>query len=281
MIIRPLQRVAFFWIHAFIRQREAAFAQHNAFTLADEFNSTQRALATLCRRHSSCRLLLGVAALCIVASSAVAENTPRRGPLDNRVRIATWAEGQVYRVVTTLTRVTTVEFGTGETIQSIIAGDTVGFQFDGVPGGRAFAIKPTASGVATNITVYTNRRSYYFHVVEARETPHYVVQFRYPETQTQPTRAVAADAPNANYAVSSQKEFTPTAVWDDGTFTYFRFARNAPVPAIFRYSNGAERAVNSTAQADGVIRVSGVNQQWVLRLGEDEVCVQDSAGPAS
>ncbi|RII36873.1 conjugal transfer protein TrbG, partial [Pseudooceanicola sediminis] len=88
------------------------------------------------------------------------------------MRVATWTEGQIYRVVTTLTRVTTVEFGEGETIRSIIAGDTVGFQFDGVPGGRAFAIKPTASGVATNITVYTNRRSYYFHVVEARETPH-------------------------------------------------------------------------------------------------------------
>ena len=43
----------------------------------------------------------------------------------------------------------------------------MGFQFDGVPGGRAFAIKPAASDVATNITVYTNRRSYYFHVVEA------------------------------------------------------------------------------------------------------------------
>ena len=152
---------------------------------------------------------------------------------------------------------------------------------DGVPGGRAFAIKPAASGVATNITVYTNRRSYYFHVVEARETPHYVVQFRYPESRAQPARTVAADAPNANYAVSASEEFTPTAVWDDGTFTYFRFARNAPVPAIFRYANGGERAVNSTALEDGVIRVSGVNRQWVLRLGEDEVCVQDMGGPTS
>ena len=176
---------------------------------------------------------------------------------------------------------TTVEFGEGETIRSIIAGDTVGFQFDGVPGGRAFAIKPAASGVATNITVYTNRRSYYFHVVEARETPHYVVQFRYPEAQARPTRAVTADAPNANYAVSAQEEFTPTAVWDDGTFTYFRFARNAALPAIFRQASGGERAVNSTAQADGVIRVSGVNRQWVLRLGEEVVCIQDMTGPSS
>jgi len=226
-------------------------------------------------------LVLGTAALCLAASTAMAEVTPRGGPQDNRVRIATWSEGQVYRVVTSLTRVTSVEFGEGETIQSIIAGDTVGFQFDGVPGGRAFAIKPMASGVATNITVYTNRRSYYFHVVEARETPHYVVQFRYPESRVQPTRAVAAGAPNANYAVSSQQEFTPVSIWDDGTFTYFRFARNAPVPAIFRYSNGGERTVNSAAIEDGVIRVSGTGRQWVLRLGDDEVCVQDMGGHGS
>ena len=107
------------------------------------------------------------------------------------------------------------------------------------------------------------------------------MQFRYPENRVQPTRAVAADAPNANYAVSAREEFTPTAIWDDGTFTYFRFARNAPVPAIFRYSNGRERAVNSHTSSDGVIRVSGVNRQWVLRLGEDVVCVQDGGQATS
>lgn len=219
--------------------------------------------------------LLLAGALAFSSGAVFAEATPRPGSHDTRVRIATWQPGQVYRLVTSLTRVTTVEFGEGETIRSIIAGDTVGFQLDGVPGGRAFAIKPMASDVATNITVYTNRRSYYFHVIEARETPHYVVQFRYPETRVEPAHSVAADAPYANYGVSSEEEFTPTAIWDDGTFTYFHFARNAPVPAIFRYSNGAERAVNSMAQGDGVIRVSGVNQQWVLRLGEGIVCVQD------
>ena len=68
-----------------------------------------------------------------------------------------------------------------------------------------------------------------------------------PESRAQPARAVAADAPNANYAVSAREEFTPTAIWMTAPSLYFRFARNAPVPAIFRYANGGERAVNSTA----------------------------------
>ena len=84
-----------------------------------------------------------------------AEAIPRGGPNDSRVRLATYQDGQVYRLNVSLTHVTTVEFGEGESIRSIIAGDTEGFEIDGVPGGQAFAIKPVARGVHTNVTVYT------------------------------------------------------------------------------------------------------------------------------
>ena len=217
--------------------------------------------------------------LTLLPSIAVAEATPRGSPDDSRVRVATYQERQVYRLSVSLTHVTTVEFGEGESIRSIIAGDTEGFEIDGVPGGQAFAIKPVARGVHTNVTVYTNRRSYYFNVQETRSPTFYVVQFRYPDEDRGPTRVIAQQAPNYNYGASAQEEFTPTRVWDDGTFTYFAFPRNAPVPAIFRYSNGRERTVNNQAQEDGVIRVSGVNQQWVLRIGDEVVCIQ-AAPPA-
>ena len=210
----------------------------------------------------------------LFASHASAEAIPRGGPNDHRVRVASYQEGQVYRLNVSLTHVTTIEFGTGESIRSIIAGDTEGFEIDGVPGGRAFALKPVARGVHTNVTVYTNRRSYYFNVNEASNPTFYVVQFRSPEDNRRPANAIARAAPNYNYGASARTEFTPTRVWDDGTFTYFAFPRNAPVPAIFRYTNGRERTVNTGAVEDGVIRVSGVGRQWVLRLGEDVVCIE-------
>lgn len=211
--------------------------------------------------------------LLLLTAPAHAEQVPRSGPNDKRVRIATYQDGQVFRLSVSLTHVTTVEFGEGESIRSIIAGDTVGFEIDGVPGGRAFAIKPLARGVKSNVTVYTNRRSYYFNVEEVSSPTFYVVQFRYPGDTRRPSNAIAKAAPNHNYAVSARKEFTPSRIWDDGTFTYFAFRRNAPVPAIFRYSGGRERTVNTGAVEDGVIRVSGVNRYWVLRLGDDTVCV--------
>ena len=224
------------------------------------------------------RLFLILAILVPLAGTAFAETQPRQGPYDARVRLATYQDGQVYRIRTSLTHVTSIEFGQGETIRSIIAGDTEGFLLDGVPGGQAFAIKPVTRGAHTNITVYTNRRSYYFNVTEASSPTYYVVQFRYPEDNVRPTNAVAQQAPNYNYAASDQTEFTPTSVWDDGTFTYFRFPRSSPVPAVFRSTTGSERTVNSQQIEDGVLRVSGVSNQWVLRLGEDVVCIQASAG---
>jgi type IV secretion system protein VirB9 len=217
----------------------------------------------------------------VAANTAFAEAIPRSGPNDSRVRVATYQDGQVYRLKVSLTHVTTVEFGQGETIRSIIAGDTEGFQLDGVPGGRAFAVKPNARGVHTNITVYTNRRSYYFNVTESSSPTFFVVQFRYPEDNQRPTNAVAQRAPNYNYAASDRTDFTPSSVWDDGTFTFFRFPRNAPVPAIFQHNNGRERTVNSTQVEDGVLRVSGVGREWVLRLGDEIVCIQSTNAGAS
>jgi type IV secretion system protein VirB9 len=155
------------------------------------------------------------------------------------------------------------------------------FLLDGVPGGQAFAIKPVVRGAHTNITVYTNRRSYYFNVTEASTPTFYVIRFRYPEVARDDARAIVRQPANHAYGVSAQAEITPQEIWDDGTFTYFRFAANAPVPAIFRWSTGRERSVNAMAQEDGVIRVSGISARWVLRLGDLEVCVQDMSEVAA
>ena len=96
---------------------------------------------------------IGMFAAGFGASSALAEVTPRAGNLDARVRYAQWVDGQVYRVQTQMGRVTSVEFGPDEQITSVIAGDTVSFNFDAVPGGSAFVMKPAVSGAATNINV--------------------------------------------------------------------------------------------------------------------------------
>ncbi len=228
-------------------------------------------------------LMLALSAITL-PSLALAEATPRQGSHDDRVRVAPYVDGEVYRINTTLLNVTTVEFAPGETISSVVAGDTEGFQLDGVPGGRAFAIKPVLAGVRTNATVYTNQRSYYFNVVEVDEPTYYVIRFAYPASTVAaaaPRNVVARTAPNYRYGVSGPTEFTPRSVWDDGTFTYFQFSPGVPVPAILRVgADGGERTVNSATQGNGVVRVSGVSPRWVLRLGDEVTCVEALAPEA-
>lgn len=216
------------------------------------------------------------------AGPVLAEITPPAGRYDSRVRNATYQDGQVYRVNVGMMRVTSVEFGPGEEIVSIVAGDTEGFNFDGVPGGRALVVKPTVAGGATNMTVYTNRRAYYLQLHEAGARADYVVRFG-GGVSAQARSAGAAEPQNKRlqptrpyhgYAASERNAALPTQVWDDGDFTYFRFQRGNQLPAIFKTSTGPERTVNSTTLPDGTIRVSGISPYWILRIAATETVIK-------
>ena len=218
------------------------------------------------------RFATALLAILVFADTALAESTPRASSLDRRVRMARYVDGQVFNIIVSLTRATTVEFEAGEQIVSIVAGDTDSFKFEGIPGGRVFAIKPTAQGEETNLTVYTNQRSYYFHLAEGR-APFYVLRFDYPRRQQDASRRAKAGRWNDSYGVSARREITPMTVWDNGTYTYFRFSPSAPIPAIFKVTGNTERSVNSVRLQGNVMRVSGTSRQWALRLGEQEVCI--------
>lgn len=208
----------------------------------------------------------------LIPQILLAETIPVGSKLDTRVREVKFVDGQVYVVRTALTRSTVVEFERGEKIVSIVAGDTSSFQFESVPGDRVFAIKPTAKNVATNVTVYTNRRSYYLHLKEGRN-PFFVVRFLYPESKKKKSLIGSGQiVTNTNYGVSERNEITPQRIWDDGKFTYFKFDPAKPVPSIFKVTLGFERSVNSQMLEGRIVRVSGVSRQWALRLGAQEVC---------
>lgn len=208
----------------------------------------------------------------LAAGPALAEAVPNGSRLDTRVRETRYVDGQVFVVRTSLTRATTIEFEPGERIVSVVAGDTASWQFQTIPGDRVVAVKPTARGAKTNATIYTDRRSYYF-TLEEGATPFYVVRFTYARSSNPAATAVRREPDNFRYGVNERNEITPQHVWDDGAFTYFRFPPGAPVPSIFRVRNGRERSVNSTLVEDRVVRVSGTALQWVVRLGDAEVCI--------
>lgn len=226
----------------------------------------------------SAAVLTALAMPSFVPSIAYAEAVPASGKLDKDVRSTVYKDGQVYRIETTLNHATIIEFARGETITSVVAGDSVSFNVSSIPGGRALAIKPTRLGARTNLAVFTNKRTYYFNIHSSSKRRYTAVRFVYPnapKTSNQGIPALAKAYKNKDYGLSKRNNFSPNLVYDDGTFTYFRFPKNGEVPAIFKYLDGREQTVNSVVRPDGTMRVSGVSKRWVLRIGKDEVCIVD------
>lgn len=210
-----------------------------------------------------------------------AEATPQGGPLDIRIRYATYNENQVFRIETDLRHSTTIHFGRGERFEAVIVGDTESFQVDPITElGNVLTIKPHVAKASTNMTVITNRRSYSFHLREGsipnRTGMFFEVRFKYLDEarRSRPSTAKGFEAPrNYAYLVSGESDFRPASVYDDGRYTYFTFPENARQPAIFKADDqGRERTVNWT-QDGNTVRVLGVNDYWTLRIDDEALCI--------
>lgn len=216
--------------------------------------------------------------------AAHAATLPSGGSKDIRIRTAVYDPDQVFVVETDLRFATTIRFAEGERFTAVIAGDTESFEINPLADlGNVIAIKPHVAGAVTNLTVLTNRRSYAFELregtIKGRTGRFYEVRFRYPEDERKKAArsasfAKAFQAPkNYAYAVSGKADFEPASVYDDGRFTYFRFAEGTRQPAIFKAGkDGRERTVNWTQLGD-VVRVLGVSDFWTLRIDEEALCI--------
>jgi type IV secretion system protein VirB9 len=220
----------------------------------------------------------------MTALPAFAETAPKPGSHDARVTYATYQEGQVYRINTRLRNVTLVELGEGEKIQSIAIGDLESFKIDKLERANLFIIKPVVAGATTNLTVETQRNIYFLQVTEGgRGSPNYSVKFTVPGA-ARGTEAASDIPPSQPMTYKIMKRsgalpaFAPISISDDGRKTTFLIPPGAPMPTIFRAdAKGQEYSVNSSVRGT-TITVSTRSERWVLRYGEDYVCVTAEAG---
>lgn len=221
-----------------------------------------------------------------IALPALSETAPKAGSRDARVTYATYQEGQVYRVTTRLRTVTLIELGDGERIQSIAIGDLESFKIDKLERANLFIVKPVVAGASTNLTVETQRNIYFLQVSESgRAKPHYSVKFTLPETRRKSPLSLIPAAPPKTYRVLKKGKrlpaFAPVAIHDDGRKTTFVIPPDAPIPTVFRAdAKGREYSVNAAMQGTE-ITVSARSDRWVLRYGDDFVCVTAETGGTS
>lgn len=232
----------------------------------------------------------------LVASTALghAQNKPIAFSSDSRIKHVTYQDNNVIPIKAMALTTTEVLFNEQEQILDIEGGDTATWMVTFHPNlPNMFFVKPTLPNSDSNITVVTNRHHYYFHVVSqkkivrAPEAQTYAVKVDYAETAAGAKPAVAklttAAAPlsrvvnapkqtphpmNTAYRFSGSPQLVPLHVFDDGRFTYFELAANAPVPAIFAVEDkqGKENTVNIRRQGKYLV-VQRTAPQFTLRSG--------------
>lgn len=164
-------------------------------------------------------------------------------------------------------------------------GDAAAWWFTHV--GEHYFLKPKAADGDTNLVLVTNRRTYnlMLHVAgEKSRAATFELKFAYPgesnRTQTVADRfKEKAAVYNLSYtesATPADQEIAPLNVYDDGRFTYFKFADNTDMPSIYTVSaDGSEALVNRHQLAENgrVIVAEKVAPKFVLRLGDAVVGV--------
>jgi type IV secretion system protein VirB9 len=244
---------------------------------------------------SAC-FLIAAALLCSL--DVAAEKTPRSIATDVRIRQVMYSANEIYEIVGTYGYQTVIEFSESEEIKLVAIGDSIAWQ--AVPAQSRLFLKPVEPDTATNLTVTTNKRIYYFNLMasrnKSRDSLTYTVRFIYNDagmmTVNPPVSAgsdVAAKAAtvtpkaptdfNFNYQVSGSKEIALVRAFDDGQFTYLQFASTVDVPAVFIVdAQGKESLVNSRVEGQYVV-VERIASQFTLRNGSVVACLFNRAKP--
>lgn len=239
-------------------------------------------------------------ALCFMAfiSSSHAIRESRPTAVDSRIRVLVYSPDDVFKYIGYYGYQASIELGKGEEVSSISMGDTTSWQI--VPSGSRVFLKPIEEDATTNMTMITNKRTYFFELYaeEAKDIrdPNLVfsIRFLYPDEDDSDSlsiRSFAREATgpdmlhpekyNFNYSVSGHEDIAPIKVFDDGEFTYLQFRdKNAEIPAIFAVDDDLrESMVNFRLNSEmgNTVIIEQVFKKLSIRAGKKIACLFNEA----
>jgi type IV secretion system protein VirB9 len=85
----------------------------------------------------------------------------------------------------------------------------------------------------------------------------------------------SAAAANMLYMMRGDRVLAPTLLWDDGRFTYFKYATTRDLPTIFtKLPDGGEATVNYHMEGDTIV-VHEVSKEFVIRYGQSVLGIRN------
>ncbi|GAC1627108.1 MAG: P-type conjugative transfer protein TrbG [Nevskia sp.] len=235
---------------------------------------------------------------------------PSREGYVNAIQVWPYADGALYQVYTSPGRVTVIVLQEGEELVTVSAGDTVRWIVGDTASGAGatlrvnILVKPTRVGLATNLVITTNRRTYLLELSSTPQAWMASVSWDYPKDrilalQKQAQQAQAAAPVDSGltleqirfrYAISGDSPpWKPLRAFDDGQRVYIQFPggiTQGELPPLFVIGpQGDGQLVNYRFRSPYYVvdRLFGAAE---LRLGADKAQVvrierTDGAGSAA
>ena len=250
-------------------------------------------------RKSIQLLSIWVAALASPMVHAELVGTPLAG--DARLVTFDFDPDNTYLILSKPKAVTHLELPEGETIQTVVAGDTAGWELTPSANLRHFFLKPKHDHLTTSMTLITEKRSYQFVLKSTTEGSKWyqrvswyipnskVLDFRAPqpsaedvsaptdapkaEARKEPLDAVRAEDLRFDYTVSGDAPFKPVSVFDNGKMIWLRMPPNlVELPVIFAADGSELVLVNYVPRGDSIL-VQRLASELILKIGRTEVRV--------
>ncbi|WP_371425112.1 P-type conjugative transfer protein TrbG [Tardiphaga sp.] len=193
----------------------------------------------------------------VAAANRAATLEPQAQGFVNAVQVFPFSEGTIYHVYTAPGAVTDIALQAGENLVAVAAGDTVRWAIGDTTSGTGadkrthLLVKPFTSGLATNLVVTTDRRSYHLQLAATSHTAMAALSWTYPADQLIALRraadqaaaaapvseGLAVDSLHFNYAISGDAPaWRPLRAFDDGRQTFVEFPASIAVgdaPPLF------------------------------------------------
>ena len=227
-------------------------------------------------------------------ANAEARMAPTREGYINAIQVWPFTDGALYQVYTSPGRVTMIALQSGEELVTVAAGDTVRWIVGDTSSGGGdelrvnVLVKPTRTGLKTNLVITTSRRTYLIELTSTERAWMASVSWDYPRDRMlalqRQSQAAQSTAPvdtgltleniRFRYAISgSSPPWKPLRAFDDSEKVYIQFpagiAQGELPPLFVIGAQGDGQLVNYRFRAPYYIvdRLFGAAE---LRLGGDK-----------
>lgn len=184
------------------------------------------------------------AELRVRAANHAATLEPQASGYIDAVQVYPFSDGAIFHVFTAPGQVTDIALQPGEVLGAVAAGDTVRWVIGDTTSGAGNSkrthvlVKPFAAGLATNIIITTDRRTYHLSLSSVDRSAMVALSWAYPQDQiiafkaaqeqaraAQPVASgLQVDQLHFDYAITGdQPAWRPLRAFDDGRQTFIEF----------------------------------------------------------